>query len=146
VSINQVIDAIAKAFRGIWHDLLLLGQAALDYPVNWSLVCWIALGVLAAFAVAKSPLFVLPLLKGWGRLVGAPVSAPIREWRSIRERRERGEVVGGVATASTLIWTFFFAVLLSTFALIPPLLTVLWAVNWAYNAWPVAEWVRSVQL
>jgi hypothetical protein len=57
-------------------------------------------------------------------LLGAPVLGPIDYWRSVSERRTRGEHVGTVSISFTFLWTFIVGVFLSWLAFIMPLLIV----------------------
>jgi hypothetical protein len=58
------------------------------------------------------------------RFLGAPVLGPIAYWRSVSERRMRGEHVGAVSISLTFLWTFIVGVFLSWMAFITPLLIV----------------------
>lgn len=96
-----------------------------------------ALAVLYGLIVAAAWLFIgirdtapkLPgaaaaFFRGYAKILCAPVLGPSSEWRSISERRARGELVGIVSTSFTLVWAFIIGLFLSWMALVMPLLIV----------------------
>jgi hypothetical protein len=71
--------------------------------------------------------FAVRFLSGWVRVVSAPVLAPLEYWRSIQDRRLRGERVNVVAMTVGLTWSCFVGVVLSYLAMFLPALAV-WGV------------------
>jgi hypothetical protein len=115
--------------------VLLFGAGAVLAGFGWLAATVVALMMLYGVIVATAWLFVgirdtapkLPgaataFLRGYARILCAPVLGPSVEWRSISERRARGEHVGAVSMSFTLLWTFIVGLLLSWLAFVMPLL------------------------
>jgi hypothetical protein len=88
--------------------------------------------VLAVWLVFKmpprppgQPNFALRFLRGWVGFISAPVLAPMIYWRSIQDRRLRGERVNVVAVTAGLTWSCLVGVFLSWLAISLPALAVL---------------------
>lgn len=115
--------------------VLLFGSGAVLAGFGWLAVIVVALTLFYALVVAAASLFVgardtahkvpgvaAAFFRGYARFLGAPVLGPIAYWRSVAERRTRGEGVGAVLISLTLLWTFMIGVFLSWLALIIPLM------------------------
>jgi hypothetical protein len=82
-------------------------------------------------AVAALPGAVAAFFRGYAKILGAPVLGPLGYWRSVCERRARGERVGAVSISLTFLWTFFVGTFLSWLAFFTPVLMIITA----YQAW-----------
>jgi hypothetical protein len=116
---------------------LLFGAGAVLAGFGWLAVIVVTLTLLYALVVAVALIFVglrdtapkLPgaaaaFFRGYARFLSAPVLGPIAYWRSVSERRMRGEHVGAVSISLTFLWTCIVGVFLSWLAFIMPLLIV----------------------
>jgi hypothetical protein len=114
---------------------LLFGAGAVLAGFGWLAVIVAMLTLLYALIVAVATVFIvardaapkLPeaasaFFQGYARLLGAPILGPVAYWRSVSERRARGERVGAVSISLTLLWTLIVGVFLSWLALTIPLL------------------------
>jgi hypothetical protein len=72
----------------------------------------------------RLPSFAAAFLRGWVRIISAPILGPVEYWRSIRDRRTNGERVNAAAAMIGVIYTCFVGVLLSFFAVWLPVLAV----------------------
>ncbi len=107
--------------------VLLFGASAVLSGLAWLAVIGAVLAVLALlFFVARRLWPAAAELVRWFLTKGLalPVFAPLGEWRSIRERRARGERVGAIAAALTLLWTFVASVFVWSLFVCMPLLAV----------------------
>jgi hypothetical protein len=73
------------------------------------------------------PNFAVRFLKGWGRIISAPVLAPMEYWRSIQVRRTQGDRANPVTVTVGLAWCCLVGVVLSYLAVSLPALAV-WGV------------------
>jgi hypothetical protein len=118
--------------------VLLFGAGAVLAGFGWLVVIVVTLTLLYALVVATASIFVgvrdmapkLPgaaaaFFQGYVRFLGAPVLGPIAYWRSVSERRMRGEHVGAVSVSLAFLWTFIVGVFFSWLAFIMPLLIVI---------------------
>jgi len=116
---------------------VLFGAGAVLAGFGWLAVIVVTLTLLYALTVALASIFVgvrdmapkLPgaaaaFFLGYARFLGAPVLGPIAYWRSVSERRTRGEHVGAVSISLSFLWTISVGVFLSWLAFIIPLLIV----------------------
>ena len=71
--------------------------------------------------------FVVRFLKGWVKVICAPVLAPMEYWQSVRNRRHQGEHVNAVAVTVGLTWSCFVGMFLSWLAISLPMVAV-WSV------------------
>lgn len=117
--------------------VLLFGAGAVLAGFGWLAVIVVTLALLYALIVAVALVFVgvrdtapkLPgaaaaFFEGYARFLSAPILGPIAYWRSVSERRMRGEHVGTVSISLTFLWTFIVGVFLSWLACIIPLLII----------------------
>ncbi|HLZ03652.1 MAG TPA: hypothetical protein VKR55_16085 [Bradyrhizobium sp.] len=117
--------------------VLLFGAGAVLAGFRWLAVIVVTLTLLYVLIVAVASVFVgvrdtapkLPgaaaaFLRSYAKFLGAPVLGPIAYWRSVSERRTRGEHVGAVSSSLAFLWTFLVGVFLSWLACIIPLLIV----------------------
>jgi hypothetical protein len=117
--------------------VLLFGAGAVLAGFGWLVAIVATLMLLYGLIVAVAWIFVgvrdkapaLPgiaaaFCRGYARILCAPAIGPIAEWRSISERRTRGEHVGAVSMSCTLLWTFIVGLFLSWLAFVMPLLIV----------------------
>lgn len=74
--------------------------------------------------VPEVPRGAAAFLRGWLKLLGAPVFGPIGRWQSIREARTRGERIGAFSAGASLVGTFAVSVLLWLPTVIVPLVLI----------------------
>lgn len=116
--------------------VLLFGAGAVLAGFGWLAVIAVTLTLLYVLIVAMASVFIgvretalkLPraaaFFRGYIRFLGAPVLGPIAYWRSVSERRARGEHVDMISTSFTFLWTFIVGVFLSWVAFVIPVLIV----------------------
>lgn len=117
--------------------VLLFGAGAVLAGFGWLAITVVTLMLLYGLIVAAAWLLVgirdtapkfpgaaATFFRSYARILCAPVLGPSVEWRSISERRARGEHVGAVSMSFTLLWTFIVGLFLSWFAFVMPLLIV----------------------
>ncbi|MGQ0681278.1 hypothetical protein [Bradyrhizobium sp.] len=117
--------------------VLLFGAGAVLAGFGWLAVIVVTLTLLYALIVVVASVFVgvrntapkLPgaaaaFFRGYAKFLGAPILGPIAYWRSVSERRARGEYVSAVSISLTFLWTLIVGVCLSWLAFIMPFLIV----------------------
>jgi hypothetical protein len=102
--------------------VLLFGAGAVKAGLGLVAVIAVALGLLGVvvfavvWATPKIPGALGGFLRGYVRFLGAPVLGPVAYWRTVDERRARGERVGVISVGLTLLWTFIVGVFVAAMA------------------------------
>jgi hypothetical protein len=125
VGITIVIAIAAGAVWAFWAGAQSVAGFAVELMIGAMFVIWLYLKMPPR--PAGLPNFVVRFLTGWIRIISAPVLAPMEYWRSIQDRRLRGERVNAVAVTAGLTWSCFVGVVLSWLAMLFPVLAV-WGV------------------
>jgi hypothetical protein len=110
--------------------VLLIGQSAFLGILTWLVISVAALSaallIFGAVFVAvadfirwlpRSPRFFSSFLRGWFKLVAAPVIGTRQYWHEIREARRSGTRVGPLSVAGNLAWAFLIYCCISIFAI-----------------------------
>jgi hypothetical protein len=127
--------------------VLLFGASAVLAGFGWLAVIVLIFASLYLLIVATASIFVgaarvapkvpgavAAFLKGYAKILAAPIVGPVFYWRSVCERRARGEYVGAVSISLTFLWTFIFGIALSWFAFLIPLLILISAYHQAMQS------------
>ncbi|HZE53567.1 MAG TPA: hypothetical protein VE111_09930 [Bradyrhizobium sp.] len=125
VGITIIIAIAAGAVWAFWAGAQSLAGLAVELMIGAMFVIWL-------FSKMQPHPSGLPNLmarffRGWGRVICAPVLAPMEYWRSIQDRRLQGERVNAVTVTVGLTWSCFVGVVLSWLAILLPVLAV-WGV------------------
>jgi hypothetical protein len=125
VGVTIVIAIAGGAVWAFWAGAQSVAGLAVELMVGAVFVIWLY------FKIPPRPSgltnFVVRFLRGWIRIISAPVLAPMEYWRSIQDRRLQGERVNAVAVTAGLTWSCFVGVVLSWLAVLLPVLAV-WGV------------------
>jgi hypothetical protein len=123
-----IFIVVAIAAGAVWVFLVGAQSSAglsVELIIGAALVVWLFFKMPPR--PSGRPNFAVRFLRGWIRVISAPVLGPMEYWRSIQDRRLRGERVNVVALTAGLTWSCFVGVVLSYFAMILPALAV-WGV------------------
>jgi hypothetical protein len=122
VGISIVVAIAAGAVWAFWAGAQSSAGLTVELMIGAVLVVWLF------FQMPPRPSgqsnFAVQFLRGWVRIISAPVLGPMEHWRSIQDRRLRGERVNVVAVTAGLTWSCFVGVVLSYLAMFLPLLAV----------------------
>lgn len=124
--------------------VLLFGASAVLAGFGWLAAIVVILALLYLLIVATASIFVgaahvapkvpgaaAAFLKGYAKILAAPVVGPALYWRAVCERRARGEHVGVVSISLTFLWTLIVGMFLSWFAFLIPLMILISAYHQA---------------
>jgi hypothetical protein len=125
LGILMVVTVAAGAVWAFWVGAQSSSGLSVELMIGAALVVWLFYKMPPR--PSRQPNFAERFLRGWGRLVSAPVVAPLEFWRSTQERRLKGERVNVVAVTAGLAWSCLVGVFLSYLAMSLPLLAV-WGV------------------
>jgi hypothetical protein len=105
-------------------NVVLTGAGAI-VGVSIALAAIGAVVYFSAIIIARAPSFLAAFLSGWIKMLAAPVTGPVQYWRSIRDRRVRGQRVNPVTATIGFLYTSFVAVIVSLIAVMIPVVVVL---------------------
>jgi hypothetical protein len=123
--ITLVIAIAGGAIWALWTGAQSLAGLAVELTIGAVFLIWLYFKMPPR--PPGAPNFVVRFLRGWVRIISAPVLAPMEYWRSIQNRRLQGERVNAVAAMAGLTWSCCVGVFLSWFAILLPVLAV-WGV------------------
>ena len=89
----------------VWAGYQSAGGLAVELIIGGLFLMWLYFKMPPR--PSGSPNFVVRFLRGWVRIISAPVLAPMEYWRSIQDRRLQGERVNAVAAMAGLTWSCF---------------------------------------
>jgi hypothetical protein len=125
VGILIVVAVAAGAVWAFWVGAQSSSGLFVELMIGAALLVWLF------FKMPPRPLgqpsFAERFLRGWGRIVSAPVVAPLEYWRSVQDRRLRGEHVNVIAITAGLTWSCLVGVVLSYLGMFLPALAI-WGV------------------
>ena len=131
VGISMLVAIAAGAVWAFWVGAQSLAGLTVELMIGGVLVVWLLFQMPPR--PSGQPNFVVRFLRGWLRVVSAPVLGPIKHWRSVQDRRVQGESLNIVAVTAGLTWSCFVGLVLSYLALLLPLfvisgiLSIIWA-------------------
>jgi hypothetical protein len=123
-----ILIAVAVAAGAVWAFWVGAQSSSgltVELMIGAALVIWLLTKV--PLRPSGQPNFAVRFLRGWVRVISAPVLAPMEYWRSIQDRRLRGVHVNVVAVTAGLTWSCLMGVVLSYLAVSLPLLAI-WGV------------------
>jgi hypothetical protein len=121
-----IVAAVAAgAVWAFWVGAQSSSGLTVELMIGAALVVWLLFKM--PLRPSVQPNFAERFLKGWVRVISAPVLAPLKHWRSVQDRRLRGEHVNVAAVTAGLTWSCLVGVVLSYLAVSLPLLVV-WGV------------------
>jgi hypothetical protein len=94
-------------------NVVLAGTGAI-IAIGIALAAIVAVIVFSGIIISKLPGFAAGFLRGWIKIVAAPVTAPVQYWRTIRDRRSRGERVNLITATIGFLYTSFAALMRPT--------------------------------
>jgi hypothetical protein len=123
-----ILIVVAIAAGAVWA-FLVGAQSSAGLSVELMIGAVLVLWLFSKMPPRPSgqPDFAVRFLRGWVRVISAPVLAPMEYWRSIQDRRLQGERVNVAAVTAGLTWSCFVGVVLSWLAISSPALAV-WGV------------------
>jgi hypothetical protein len=104
-------------------NVVLAGTGAI-IAIGIALAAIVAVIVFSGIIISKLPGFAAGFLRGWIKIVAAPVTAPVQYWRTIRDRRSRGERVNLITATIGFLYTSFAALMASYIAIVIPTVIV----------------------
>jgi hypothetical protein len=105
VGITLVIAIAVGAGWAVWIGAQSVTGLAVELMIGAVFLIWLYFKMPPR--PSGSPNFVGRFLRGWVRIISAPVLAPMEYWRSIQDRRLKGERVNTVAAMAGLTWSCF---------------------------------------
>jgi hypothetical protein len=117
-----VVAVAAGALWAFWVGAQSSAGLSVELMIGAVLLVWLFFKMPPR--PSGQPNFAVRFLRGWVRVISAPVLAPIEYWRSIQDRRLRGERANVVAVTLGLTWSCFVGVFLSWLAISLPALAV----------------------
>jgi hypothetical protein len=123
VGILIVVAIVVGAVWAFWAGAQSSAGLSVELMIGAGFVFWVLFKIPPR--PSGQPNLAVRLLRGWVRIISAPVLAPMGYWRSSQERRLRGESVNAVAVTAGLIWSCLVGVFLSYLAMFLPVLAIL---------------------
>jgi hypothetical protein len=111
VGILIVVGIAVCAVWAFWAGAQSLAGLSVELMLGVVFVVWLFFRMPPR--PSGHPNFAVRFLRGWVRVISAPVLAPIEYWRSIQDRRLQGERANVVAVTAGLTWSCFVGVVLS---------------------------------
>jgi hypothetical protein len=120
-----VVAVAAGAVCVFWVSAQSSSALAVELMIGAALVVWLFTKM--PRRPSGQPNFAVWILRRWVRVISAPVLAPMEHWRSVQDRRLRGERVNVVEVTAGLTWSCLVGIVLSYLTLSVPLLAA-WGV------------------
>lgn len=122
VGILMVVAIVVSAVWAFWAGAQSSAGLSVELMIGAVLVVWLSFKM--PLRPSGQPNFIVRLLRGWGRVISAPVLGPLEHWRSIQIRRLKGERTNVVALAVGFSWSFLVGMVLSWLAISLPALAI----------------------